>query len=79
MRTLYVGGLNADTTAERLRDLFQRFGVISEARVVLRPKTGQCRGFGYVTFDIDRDALSAMHELDGSVVKGNRLRVDLAR
>jgi nucleolar protein 4 len=79
MRTLYVGGLNGDTTSDRVRDLFEQYGGISEARVVLRPRTGQCRGFGYVTFSVDRDALAAMHHLDGSVVKGNRLRVDLAR
>ena len=79
MRTLYVGGLNPETTADRLRDLFEQFGGISEARVVLRPRTGKCRGFGYVTFLLDRDALHAMNELDGRVVRGDRLRVDLAR
>ncbi len=79
MRTLYVGGLKADATADRLRELFSQFGGICDARVVLRPKTEHCRGFGYVTFTIDRDALTAMTELDSTVVRGNRLRVELAR
>jgi RNA recognition motif-containing protein len=79
MRTLYVGGLGPETTADRLRDLFEEYGGISDARVVLRPRTGKCRGFGYVTFLMDRDALAAMQKLDGQVVRGNRLRVDLAR
>ena len=79
MRTLYVGGLTPDTTAEKLRELFARFGAICHARVVMRPATGSCRGFGYVTFDDDRSAVSAMEKLDGHVVRGTKLRVDLAR
>ena len=79
MRTLYVGGLSEDTTADRLRELFSRFGSVCDARVVMRAATGACRGFGYVTFEVDRNAVTAMQELDGHLVRGNKLRVDLAR
>ena len=48
MRTLYVGGLNSEATADRLRDLFGQFGGITDARVVMRPSSDKCRGFGYV-------------------------------
>lgn len=78
MRTLYVGGLTADATAELLRSTFSRFGSLRAARVVLKPSTGKCRGFGYVTFDREREASLAMTELNGRVIDGTRWRVDLA-
>ncbi len=78
MRTLYVGGLRADTTVETLRDIFTEFGALQGARVVMRPNTGKCRGFGYVTFAVETEATRAMSALNGRVVDGNRWRVDLA-
>jgi RNA recognition motif-containing protein len=79
MRTLYVGGLPADATADSLRSIFARFGALEAARVVMRSTTGTCRGFGYVTFTAEPEAQRAMTELDGRVVQGNRWRVDLVR
>ncbi len=79
MRTLYVGGLHPDTTAEGLEALFARHGTVCEARVVMRPSTGHCRGFGYVTFASPSDARRAKAALDGHELDGSRLRVDLAR
>ena len=78
-RTLYVGGLSPDTDADILRDLFARYGEVREARVVMRPNGEHCRGFGYVTFLVDSAALRAKADLDGQVIRGSRLRVDLAR
>ncbi len=79
MRTLYVGGLHPETTASGLEALFAAHGQVCEARVVMRPSTGRCRGFGYVTFESPSDARRARAALDGKELDGARLRVDLAR
>jgi RNA recognition motif-containing protein len=79
MRTLYIGGLTPDMNTEKLHLLFSRFGELADARVVMRGSTGTCRGFGYVSFLMERDALTAMEQLDGTIVRGHQLRVDLAR
>jgi RNA recognition motif-containing protein len=79
MRTLYVGGLPADATEESLRAIFAKFGALEAARVVMRSTTGKCRGFGYVTFGREEQARTALTELDGRIVEGNRWRVDLVR
>jgi cold-inducible RNA-binding protein len=76
---LYVGGLKPETDAAWLRELFAPYGAVREARVARRDSTGECRGFGFVTFSADAPALTAKAELDGSVRGGRRLRVDLAR
>jgi RNA recognition motif-containing protein len=59
--------------------LFSRFGELSDARVVLRPNTTQCRGFGYVTFASGEQAALARAELDGLELDGGTIRVELAR
>jgi nucleolar protein 4 len=78
MRTLFVGGLAPEATGEQLRSIFSAFGALEAARVVVRAATGQCRGFGYVTFSDELAASAAMSALNGRVVEGNRWRVDLA-
>ncbi len=79
MRTLYVGGLDGDASEASLRDVFSRFGRLEAARVIMRSSTGECRGFGYVTFAEELEAKKAMSALDGEVVHGNRWRVSVAR
>ena len=79
MRTLYVGGLAPDTDATGLRQLFAPFGTVRSARIARRDATGECRGFGFVTFTADDQARAARAALDGTLSGGQRLRVDLAR
>jgi RNA recognition motif-containing protein len=62
-----------------LRGLFSAYGGVEEARVVRRRETGDSRGFGYVTFLSDLAAFKAKQALDGSMIEGSTLRVDLAR
>lgn len=44
----------------------------------MKPSTGKCRGFGYVTFARELEASAAMVELNGHVIDGSRWRVDMA-
>ncbi len=78
MRTLYVGGLPAHMDSEALGTLFREFGDLAAARVVMRPSTNTCRGFGYVTFVSEAAARLAKQALDGRPLGVSRLRVDEA-
>ena len=77
-RTLYVGGLARDANTELLRSLFSQYGDLDDARVVMRPNDGQCRGFGYVTFANGEQAAKARAELAGHELPGGPIRVELA-
>ncbi len=78
MHTLYVGGLPLDMTLNGLRALFDSFGDLREARLVMH-ESGSSRGFGYVTFDTPNAAQQAQLELDGERLRNRRLRVAEAR
>lgn len=59
-RKVFIGGLSWQTTAENLRAYFQNFGDIAEAVLMMDKRTGQPRGFGFVTFlDTAGECLSA--------------------
>jgi len=74
-RTLYVGGLPPEMDSSALGTLFREFGDLQAARVVMRPSTNTCRGFGYVTFVSEMAARIAKQALDGRLLAGSRLRV----
>lgn len=78
-KKLFVGGLSWDTTDEGLKQAFDRFGEIAEAKVILDRDTGRSRGFGFVTFNDGDAAQSAIGEMDGSELDGRRIKVDLAQ
>ncbi len=72
------GGLSWGTTDEGLRAAFERFGEVSEARVILERDTGRSRGFGFVSFSDDSVADAAVNEMNGASLDGRTIRVNVA-
>lgn len=77
-KKLFVGGLSWDTDDASLQSAFERFGAVTEAKVITDRDTGRSRGFGFVTFVEAGDAEAAMSSLDGSELDGRRIRVNEA-
>ncbi|UYV73522.1 DAZAP1 [Cordylochernes scorpioides] len=71
-RKMFVGGLSWETTEEKLKNYFKKFGDVSEVVVMRNPETNKPRGFGFVTFK-DPDCVTIVlctgpHELDGRTI-----------
>ncbi|MGO8746004.1 MAG: RNA recognition motif domain-containing protein [Thermoguttaceae bacterium] len=77
-KKLFVGGLNWKTTDDVLHQAFDRFGQITEAKVITDRETGRSRGFGFVTFVEEADANTAITEMDGSELEGRTIKVNQA-
>jgi len=75
---LFVGSLNWDTTVETLREVFGKFGTVTDAAILTDRGTGRSRGFGFVTFANRKDAARAVETLDGSEVDGREIVVNVA-
>ena len=78
-KKLFVGGLAWKTDDASLNEAFLPFGEIQEAKVVLDRETGRSRGFGFVTYSSDEAAEAAVKEMDGKMLDGRAIRVDVAR
>jgi len=72
-RKVYIGGLDEDTREADLRDFFRDMGPISEVWIARNPP-----GYGFVSFKDRRDADDAVAEMDGLVLLGRRVRVEIA-
>jgi len=75
--TLYVGNLPFRTTRYELRELFQPYGKIHSARIVIDRATRKPRGYGFVEMD-GKGARKAISSLNGHSLAGRNLKVSEA-
>ena len=45
---IYVANLNYSVSSEQLQQLFEGFGEVTSAKIILDRETGRSRGFGFV-------------------------------
>ena len=76
---IFVGNLSYSTTDETLRELFEPYGEVSSAKVIMDRETGRSRGFGFVEMVNDSEAQEAIEALNSSDCGGRRLTVNVAR
>lgn len=78
-KKLYVGSLPFSLTEKELHDLFAAFGQIMSVRIVTDKFTGQSKGFGFVEMSDAQEAQKAIDGLNGKLVNGRTLIVNVAR
>ena len=76
---IYVGNLAGQVTDEELRQAFEEFGQITEARIIMDKFSGESRGFGFVEMPSKQEAEKAIEEMNGKDLKGRALNVNEAR
>ncbi len=77
-KKLFVGGLAWATSSDALRQSFESFGEVADAKVITDRDTGRSRGFGFVTFSDPTAADNAIAEMDGADLDGRTIRVSEA-
>ncbi len=78
-KKLFVGGVSWDTTEDGLRKAFEPFGEVTEAKIITDRDTGRSRGFGFVTFADDANAMAAISKMDGTELDGKTIKVNEAQ
>ena len=76
---IYVGNLPYDVSDSDLQQLFEKYGTVSSARVVVDRATGRAKGFGFVEFENAEDAHEAVVGLHEKEFHGRRLNVSEAK
>ncbi|XP_051114572.1 glycine-rich RNA-binding protein 1-like isoform X2 [Andrographis paniculata] len=75
---VFVGGLSYSTDDTSLREAFDKYGEVAEARVIVDRETGRSRGFGFVTYSSPEEASAAIQALDQQELHGRMVRVNYA-
>jgi hypothetical protein len=78
---IFVGNLSFDATQDDVKKLFESFGNVTSAVIVMRKekKTPKSRGFGFVQMPDERQSLAALAALNGKEFMGRVLDVNPAR
>ncbi|XP_078427882.1 RNA-binding (RRM/RBD/RNP motifs) family protein [Wolffia australiana] len=75
---IFVGNLSWSVDDQSLQSFFSEAGRVVDARVVIDRDTGRSKGFGFVTFNSDDAAESAVSSFNGADLDGRSIRVTIA-
>jgi RNA recognition motif-containing protein len=78
-KKLYVGNLSYDVTDSSLQTMFEAYGAVRSAQIIMDRDTGRSKGFGFVEMDNDQEAQAAIAALNGAQSGGRSLTVNEAR
>ena len=73
---IYVGNLPYGAMDDDLRGLFETYGTVNSARVIIDKMTGRSKGFGFVEMPERGEADNAISNINGSDMMGRALRVN---
>ena len=75
-KKLYVGNLSYDLGDSELQQLFEPYGTVQSAQVIMDRDTGRSKGFGFVEMGTDQEAQAAISALSGKQVGGVGMAVE---
>jgi RNA recognition motif-containing protein len=78
-KKMYVGNLSYTANEDELRRIFEEFGNVVSAQVIMDRETGRSKGFAFVEMSSDQEAQAAISALDGKEIGGRVLKVNEAR
>jgi len=78
-KKLYVGNLAYSVTDSALQQMFEPFGAVASAQVIMDRDTGRSKGFGFVEMGSDQEAQAAINGMNGKEFDGRSLTVNEAR
>lgn len=72
---LFVAGLPYDFDDVDLKEMFELYGAVNFAKIVMDRETGKSKGFGFVDMPDDTEARQAIETLDNASIRGKNMAV----
>jgi RNA recognition motif-containing protein len=76
---IFVTNLSFKVQTEQLREMFEAYGEVTSAKVIVDHETGRSRGFGFVEMSSDEQAQEAINALNQRDIDGKAMVVQQAR
>lgn len=76
---IYVGNLDFKVNEDDLQKVFEEYGTVSSAKIIVDKFTGRSKGYGFIEMDNDSEAGKAIKDLDGSVMENREIVVNEAK
>ncbi len=75
---IFIAKLSFRTTSEVLKEIFEEYGEVVSAKVIMDHATGRSKGYGFVEMSNDEEAVRAIDELNNAEIEGNKVVVKKA-
>lgn len=75
---IFVAKLNFSTRSEGLKEVFEQFGEVEAANVIMDRESGRSKGFAFVEMADDSEGKAAIAALDGTDLDGSTIVVKQA-
>ena len=72
---LFVAGIPYDFDDVDLKEMFELYGAVNSAKIVMDRETGKSKGFGFVDMPDDTEARQAIETLDNASIRGKKMAV----
>jgi len=76
---IYVGNLDYALQEDELKQIFSEYGEVTSVKIITDKYTGKGKGFGFVEMLNEKEATTAIKELDGTEIKSRAIKVNKAR
>lgn len=76
---IFISNLNYNTVESELQSLFENYGTVDSAKIIMDRDTGRSRGFGFVEMPNDDEANQAIEELNQKEFKQKVLNISEAK
>lgn len=76
---IFIAGISYNLSNDDLGELFEEFGEVTSAKIVMDRETGRSKGFGFVEMTNDEEGNAAIAALNDKEVDGKTLAVSVAR
>lgn len=75
---IYVGNLSYNIKEDSLKAMFDEFGEVESAKIIMDRFSGRSKGFGFVEMPSNSEADQAIKALNGKFIEGKNIKVNPA-
>ena len=75
---IFAGSLPFKLKEEDLKQLFEQYGEVTSAKIIIDKITRQNKGYGFVEMPNEQEAQKAIEALNGSEVMGRQIKVNMS-
>jgi len=76
--TIYIGNIPYSMKEQNLVEVFQEYGPVESAKVIIDKKTKRSKGYGFVEMANEQDEVAAVEAVNGQEVGGRKVKVSKA-
>jgi RNA recognition motif-containing protein len=76
---IYVGNLDFKVNEDDLQKVFEEYGTVSSAKIIVDKFSGRSKGYGFVEMENDKEANKAIKDLNGSELENREIVVNEAK